>query len=265
MRYSEFARDSVEVSVDEGVRDVIAGLALGAGVGLSPGIAAKEIRVQPGDTVHSLARKHGVTASELVRVNSLGQDSKIRIGQQLVVPQSKVKSKPVKPLTGSANEAVLIRVARSEGIVDPIELAAFLAQAQHETHNFRSLEEYGNRQYFQQYDIRGNSEKALRLGNTRPGDGFRYRGRGYLQITGKDNYLRVDQALGLKQALVNNPDLLLDPELAARASVWFWKTRVRPRVDNFADVRAVTRPINPNLNALDQRVAAFDLFRRHFS
>lgn len=68
------------------------------------------------------------------------------------------------------------------------------------------------------YGYKGNT-----LGNNEPGDGFKYRGRGLTGITGKVNYQRVDDALGLKGELVKNPDLLLDPEIDKRASVWFYK------------------------------------------
>jgi predicted chitinase len=68
------------------------------------------------------------------------------------------------------------------------------------------------------YGYKGNS-----LNNTEPGDGYKYRGRGLTGITGKVNYQRADDALGLKGELVKNPDLLLDPEIDKRASVWFYK------------------------------------------
>ncbi len=68
------------------------------------------------------------------------------------------------------------------------------------------------------YGYKGNT-----LGNNDPGDGFKYRGRGLTGLTGKVNYQRADDALGLKGALVKNPDLLLDPEIDRRASVWYYK------------------------------------------
>jgi predicted chitinase len=68
------------------------------------------------------------------------------------------------------------------------------------------------------YGYKGNS-----LNNNEPGDGYKYRGRGLTGITGKVNYQRADDALGLKGELVKNPDLLLDPEIDKRASVWFYK------------------------------------------
>jgi putative chitinase len=68
------------------------------------------------------------------------------------------------------------------------------------------------------YGYKGNT-----LNNNEPGDGWKYRGRGLTGITGKVNYQRVDDALGLKGELVKNPDLLLDPEIDKKASVWYYK------------------------------------------
>jgi putative chitinase len=52
-----------------------------------------------------------------------------------------------------------------------------------------------------------------------------------------------------------------DPEVAAQVAIWFWKLRVQPRVDNFKDVRAVTRPINPRLNGLADRKDKFQIYK----
>lgn len=68
------------------------------------------------------------------------------------------------------------------------------------------------------YGYKGNT-----LGNNESGDGYKYRGRGLTGITGKVNYQRVDDALGLKGELVKNPDLLLDPKIDRAAAVWFYK------------------------------------------
>jgi predicted chitinase len=71
--------------------------------------------------------------------------------------------------------------------------------------------ERGARSYFNKYEP--TTKKGLELGNTQAGDGFRYRGRGYVQITGKTNYRRATEATGVD--LVNYPERALEPELAA--------------------------------------------------
>lgn len=82
-----------------------------------------------------------------------------------------------------------------------------------------ALKKSGPENFFNRaYGYKGNT-----LGNNEPGDGYKYRGRGLTGITGKVNYQRVDDALGLKGELVKNPDLLLDPKIDRAAAVWFYK------------------------------------------
>ena len=135
------------------------------------------------------------------------------------------------------------------------ELAQFLAQCAHETSNFTSLKEFGGKLDFKKYDIRHNPALAKILGNTKPGDGLKYIGRGFIQLTGKDNYKRVEKALGIP--IVANPNLVEKPDVAAKIAVWYWQNRVVPKVDDFSNTTAATKPINSNLNGLDDRHEKF--------
>lgn len=159
----------------------------------------------------------------------------------------------------NSHEKLLAKHAQAAGITG-IELAAFLAQCAHETHDFNSLEEYGNAKYFRKYDIRFNKEKAKILGNVKAGDGARYKGRGYIQLTGRYNYMMAGKALGLD--LEKNPELLEDPETAAKVSIWYWKNRVQPNVSNFENVAAVTKQINPGLRGLADRKQNFKDYKQ---
>jgi len=109
----------------------------------------------------------------------------------------------------------------------------------------------GGKLDFKKYDPRFAPRKAKIIGNTEAGDGAKYKGRGYIQLTGRDNYKRAGQALGLP--LEQKPELVEKPEIAAKVAVWYWKTRVANKVDSFKDTSAVTKTINPALKHLDQR------------
>lgn len=153
---------------------------------------------------------------------------------------------------------VLKNIATQAGI-EGHELAQLLGQAAHETMNFNRLSELGSHNYFnKKYDPKYNPRKAKILGNTEAGDGEKYKGRGYLQITGRENYRNCGRALGLP--LEDKPELLEKPEIAAKAAVWFWQSRVQKRVSDFTDTRATTKPINPGLKGLSDRKQKYDQY-----
>ena len=95
--------------------------------------------------------------------------------------------------------------------------AYMLATVKHECANrWMPITEYGRRDYFDKYEA--GTRLGGRLGNTEPGDGYRFRGRGYVQITGRANYARMTQALALgdDEDLVRDPDQALRPVIAYR-------------------------------------------------
>ena len=94
------------------------------------------------------------------------------------------------------------------GLTDLRHLAYMLATTYHETaHRMRPITEYGQRSYFDRYEGRKD------LGNTVKGDGYLFRGRGYVQLTGRRNYTLASRKLGVD--LVGSPDRALEPTLAA--------------------------------------------------
>ena len=79
-----------------------------------------------------------------------------------------------------------------------------------------------------------------RMGNTNPGDGYKYRGRGFLQITGKENYDKVGKMIGVD--LVANPDLANEPEIAAKIIPAFFKLRLK-KPEDIENIDAVNKAV----------------------
>lgn len=143
------------------------------------------------------------------------------------------------------------------------QVAPFIAQVDHESHGFRSLEENLNysapvlskkypklftkqkAEYVANHPSRdqiiANTIYGNRMGNDDPGDGYKYRGRGYIQLTGKENYERMSKLIGVD--LVNNPDLASQPNYAAQIAVIYWKTRVANK-GNTNNIAQVTKRIS---------------------
>lgn len=92
-----------------------------------------------------------------------------------------------------------------------------------------------------------------RMGNgpAESGEGWKYRGRGLKQLTGKDNAKRCGDALGVD--FVGNPDLLLEPIYAARSAGWFWKSNNLSPFADSGDIEGMTKKINGGLIGIDQR------------
>ncbi|MGX9570798.1 glycoside hydrolase family 19 protein [Pseudomonas sp. CFBP 5748] len=135
-------------------------------------------------------------------------------------------------------------------IVGPLRTAAFMAQIGHESGQLRYVRElWGPTPAQTRYEGRDD------LGNTMPGDGFKYRGRGLIQITGRTNYAECGESLGLD--LINQPELLEQPQWAAMSAAWFWSSR---GLNTLADVGAfdkITRRINGGQNGAADRRALY--------
>ncbi len=102
-------------------------------------------------------------------------------------------------------------------------------------------------------ELIANLVYSSRMGNgpAESGEGWKYRGRGLKQLTGKDNYTRCGTALGLD--LVSNPDLLLEPMAAARSAGWFWKSNNLSTFADAGDIKGMTKKINGGFIGLEDR------------
>jgi putative chitinase len=176
----------------------------------------------------------------------------------------------------------------------PQRLAAFLAQTSHESGGYTMLSENLNYRaatlaacWPNRFAVLGPDKKPIkengklvptavansiagkpefianlvyssRMGNgpAESGEGWLYRGRGLKQLTGKDNYTRCGEALGVK--LVANPDLLLEPLYAARSAGWFWQANNLSAFADVGDIKGMTKKINGGYIGLEARQALYD-------
>lgn len=142
----------------------------------------------------------------------------------------------------------LNRALREFYITEPLEVAHFLAQVLHETGGLRWLEEiWGPSAAQRRYEGRAD------LGNIESGDGYLFRGRGLIHLTGRNNYQRAGLALGLP--LVERPEMASEPEHAARIACWYWNSRGLGRAALRDDLEQVTRGVNGGVNGLADRAA----------
>jgi len=176
-------------------------------------------------------------------------------------------------------ETQVLTDAYAAGIRNPKELANFMAQVTHESNGLNRLEEsFRYTRNIQQIPVQsawregpealdaarkealqGKPEKLAELmyggrnGNDEPGDGWKYHGRGYIQLTGKDNYAAAGKALDLD--LVKHPELAADPQNASKIATWYWESRVPEAARD--DVKAATKAVNGKYNGLEDREQRF--------
>lgn len=135
----------------------------------------------------------------------------------------------------------------------PKRIAAFLAQVGHESGQLQYVRELGRAQYLSKYDT---GALAVRLGNTPEpdGDGQKYRGRGLIQITGRDNYRQCSFGLFGDDRLLFLPELLEQPQWAAESAAWFWEQNGFNELADRDQFNSITRRINGGLNGLQDRL-----------
>jgi len=161
-------------------------------------------------------------------------------------------------------------------ISEPQQIAMFLAQAAHESGKFKATSENLNyskeglhgtwpkrfptvaaaEPYHRQPEKIANKVYADRMGNgdEASGDGFKYRGRGFIQLTGKSNYQSFSNDIG-NPDIMDNPDLVAQPEYAALSAAWFWNKNNLNAIAR--DVTAVTKRINGGTIGLADRSAHY--------
>ncbi|OZY39785.1 glycoside hydrolase family 19 [Pseudomonas fragi] len=159
-------------------------------------------------------------------------------------------------------------------IIGAKRIAAFIAQVGHESGQLTRLVENLNCSadaLRKTWPSRFNAELATtvarkpeqianiaygnRMGNFVPGDGWKYRGRGLIQITGRSNYAECGEALGLD--LVNHPELLEKPQHACMSAAWFWASRGLNTLADAGSFSKITSRINGGQNGAADRQALY--------
>ena len=105
------------------------------------------------------------------------------------------------------------------------------------------------KKYVKKPEALANLVYGARLGNTEPGDGWKYRGRGFIQLTGKANYALMGKHLDMD--LVSDPDIVCQDKYAFFAAGWFW---VENNLNDLEDFELVTQKINGGFRGLDKRI-----------
>ena len=186
-----------------------------------------------------------------------------------------VVDKVQRKLKAHKNRTALIQEMDKQGVTNENERAMLMAQMDHESGGFSSMEE--SFKYRSAEALMGVSKTARnkgadaanaalksgpeavaelmyggRMGNKNPGDAFKFRGRGAVQLTGADNYAEASKDLGID--LVSNPDAVAnDPEVSAKVAMWYWKKRKLSAAAQEGNVTSVTKTINGGDNGLADR------------
>jgi predicted chitinase/mannose-6-phosphate isomerase-like protein (cupin superfamily) len=183
------------------------------------------------------------------------------------VPTNKTPVAVPSTKSSAANEQYLQSVLIQAGVTDPIKLAQIMGQCKHESGYFRYLEELASGAAYE-----GRSD----LGNTQPGDGVKFKGRGFIQCTGRVNYQSMSTYF--KQDFVGNPTRMADLEWAAKSVLWFFnvarkpgfknRTMTQPYADTTAfweDTLSVSAMVNGGKNGLAERIKFFGEYKEKFT
>ncbi|CAM5199109.1 hypothetical protein ARD30_03940 [Bosea thiooxidans] len=138
------------------------------------------------------------------------------------------------------------RLAHEHAVTTRLRVCHFLAQTAHETDGFRTLAEYGGPAWFARYEGRRD------LGNIQPGDGARYHGRGIFQLTGRANYRRFGQILGID--LEAEPDRAREPATSLQIAFAYWSARAINEAADADDIERVTKLVNGGRTGLAARL-----------
>lgn len=218
----------------------------------------------------------GIEDENILKSESTTKPVVLDLKQDLILTADSLKQ--IMPKASEANILKYLDALNSQlnkfGINTPLRIAHFIAQIAHESGSFKYNSENLNYsakalravfgKYFPTDDLAeayarrpekiANRVYANRMnnGDEASGDGWRFRGRGLIQLTGRDNYTQCGKELKLD--LINNPDLLSDqPNMAVDAAAWFWNKHHLNTYADQDDIKRITKIINGGYNGLEDR------------
>ncbi len=247
------------------------------------------VKIKFGDTLSELAQKFKTSVQDLAKANGIKDPNRIYAGNDLKLPGDSSKANgsqryqayqgasqpggkaatagsppplpadfPVKLDPGEIARALdvpeenvkqylphIIQAMADKGITDPNAVVGILATIKTEVPNFAPIEEYASGAAYE-----GRSD----LGNTQAGDGVRFKGRGFIQLTGRANYEEYGRKLGVD--LVGNPDLALDPKISAKILVEYFAERGVDDKAASGNWEGVRRAVNGGMNGWNTFIAA---------
>jgi putative chitinase len=128
----------------------------------------------------------------------------------------------------------------------------FIAQLAHESGSFNYVKELASGEAY---------EWRKDLGNTHGGDGVKYKGRGLIQLTGRNNYQKLTNDFGVD--FINHPETLESPEFAVKSACWFWQTNGLNPIADWDDIKSVTKRVNGGYNGLQDRINYYELAKKY--
>ena len=171
---------------------------------------------------------------------------------------TEIQLKQIYPFSTSANRAKYMplfnKYLPEYGITTLVRVHSYFAQIGHESGQLNYSEEIASGKAY---------EGRADLGNTHTGDGVRFKGRGLIQITGRDNYQALSNAFGVD--FVQEPDLLKQSDWAVRSSLWFWKSKGLNSIADTGNFKFLTRKINGGQNGLADRMEIFERCKKYIT
>lgn len=196
------------------------------------------------EQLQEAAKANKMSPEDFIKANNLqplpkpSQSANNQVGQS---PITQVAPKASPELAQTVQNS--LPVLNQFGINTPQRQAAFLGQITHETAGLQTLTENSSGK---QYDGRKD------LGNTESGDGPKYKGRGFIQLTGRSNYEKYGNMLGVD--LVSNPELAARPDIAIAVAAAYWNDKRLNELADKGDYQAITKRINGGVNGYRSRV-----------